>query len=283
MRRSRKKLYCGRGIQKRAVSFDFVLRTVFLGLVVVLAIVKLPEARAKVLGSSVFRLDSVSMKGNKYLLDSQILRIARVEKGTCGFSYDADVIRARLEKHPRIKSASVKKLLWKKMYIDVEERIPFALLRAQKLLEMDQNGVVFEPVNPAMLPDVPVITGLPTKGVCPGDTLKGERVEQVIALLEKLCDPEVNIYCHVSEVNVGKDGSIVIVGADTGLPVILGSEQVSKKKLQALKVAMADMQRKKLLPASVDLRFEGQVVVTILEQPASNESDKGGTSRYALF
>lgn len=283
MRRRKKKLYCGRGIRRRRLSLDLCLRVVFLGLVLVLAVVKLPEARAKVLGSGLFKLNSVAISGNRYLLDSEILKLARVEKGTCGLKYDADLIQKALERHPRVKSASVRKLLWKKLYISVEERTPFALVDAGKLLEMDESGVVFEPVDPSMLPDVPVITGLRANRVSPGDTLRGEKVDQVVALLTELRDPEVNLYCHVSELHVEKDGSMVLVGADTGIPLVLGSGEVSRKKLQALKVAMADMQRRNLLPASVDLRFRGQIVVTILEQPSSTEQRVEGTSRYALF
>jgi cell division protein FtsQ len=284
-RRPRKKLYCGKGHRRRKLSFDLALRVVFLTLVVVLAVVKLPEARARVLGSSLFRLNSVSLKGNRYLLDSQVLRIAGVEKGTCGLRYDTDRIESRLEKHPRIKSAAVKKLLWKKLYIKLEERTPFALVDAQKLLEMDESGVVFEPVDPAVLPDLPVITGLRGKRIRPGDTLKGEQIDQAIALLKRLGDPEVNLYGQISELNLRKDGSIVLVAVESGVPVILGSEDVSKRKLQALRVAMADMQQRGLLPASVDLRFKGQVVATVQAQPALRESDKQGTDTgaYALF
>jgi cell division protein FtsQ len=284
-RRTRKKLYCGKGYHRKRVSFDLVLRVVFLALVVVLAVVKLPEARARVLGSSVFRLDSVSLKGNRYLLDSQVLRIAGVEKGTCGLRYDTQKIQSRLEKHPRIKSATVKKLLWKKLYIRVEERTPFVLVDAQKLLEMDEGGVVFEPVDPAVLPDLPVITGLDGKRIRPGDTLKGDQIGQAIALLQRLRDPEVNLYGQISEVNLRRDGSIVLVAMESGVPVILGSEDVSKRKLQALRVAMADMQQRGLLPSSVDLRFKGQVVATVQDQPASKESGREGadTGAYALF
>jgi cell division septal protein FtsQ len=179
----------------------------------------------------------------------------------------------------------VKKLLWKKLYIKLEERTPFALVDAQKLLEMDESGVVFEPVDPAVLPDLPVITGLRGKRIRPGDTLKGEQIDQAIALLKRLGDPEVNLYGQISELNLRKDGSIVLVAVESGVPVILGSEDVSKRKLQALRVAMADMQQRGLLPASVDLRFKGQVVATVQAQPALRESDKQGTDTgaYALF
>lgn len=262
-----------------------MLRIVFLTLVIVLAVIKLPEARARVLGSSLFRLNSISLKGNRYLLDSQVLRIAGVEKGTCGLRYDTEKIASRLEKHPRIRSAAVKKLLWKRLYIRVEERAPFALVDAQKLLEMDESGAVFEPVDPAVLPDLPVITGLRGKRIRPGDTISGDQIDQAIALLQRLRDPEVNLYDQISEVHLRRDGSIVLVAVELGIPVILGSEDVSKRKLQALRVAMADMQQRGLLPASVDLRFKGQVVAKVQEQPASEESDRegAGTGTYALF
>ena len=284
-RKARKKLYCGKGYRRKRVSFDLVLRVVFLSLVVVLAVVKLPEARARVLGSSLFKLNSVSLKGNRYLLDSQVLRIAGVEKGTCGLRYDTEKIESKLERHPRIKSAAVKKLLWKKLYIKVEERTPFALVDAQKILEMDESGAVFEPVDPAVLPDLPVITGLSGKRIRPGDRLKGPQVGQAIALLQRLRDPEVNLCGEISEVNLRRDGSIVLVAVESGVPVILGSGDVSKRKLQALRVAMADMRQKGLLPASVDLRFKGQVVATVQDQPASSELDGEGADAgaYALF
>jgi cell division protein FtsQ len=279
MRKARKKLYCGKGYRRKRLSFDLVLRVVFLTLVIVLAFIKLPEARARVLDSSLFRLNSVSLKGNRYLLDSQVLRIAGVEKGTCGLRYDPEKIAARLEKHPRIKSAAVKKLLWKKLYIRLEERTPFALVDAQRLLEMDESGAVFEPVDAAMLPDLPIITGLRAKRIRPGDTITGDQIEQAVALLRRLRDPEVNMFGQVSEVHLERDGSIVLVAVESGVPMIIGSEEVSTKKLQALRVAMADMQQRGLLPASVDLRFKGQVVVRMKETSASGQLNSGDPNK----
>jgi cell division protein FtsQ len=269
LRRARRKAYCGRALVRGPVSLDLALRIIFFSLVLVLAVVKLPEARAKILNTGLFRLDSVALKGNRYLLDSQVVAIAGIEKGACGLGLHTEEIRSKLMKHPRIKSVSVKKLLWKKLYITIEERTPVALIEADRILEIDEDRVVFEPVSYALLPDLPVITGLSYRRIVLGDTLEGEGIEHAMALIEKLRDPEVNLFDQISEIHVDRSGDLVLVAVQSGTPILVGSEAVTMKKLQAFKVAWADMQRRDLTPASVDLRFKDQIVAKVPRQSAS--------------
>ena len=277
LRRTRKKAYCGGALARGPISLDLSLRIIFFSLIVVLAIVKLPEARARILRAGLFKLDSVTLKGNRYLLESQVVAIAGIEKGACGLSLNADEIRERLMKHPRIKSASVKKLLWKKLYITIEERTPVALVDLDRILETDEDRVVFEPVDYALLPDLPLITGLSYRRVILGDTLEGEGMEHAMALIDQLRDPEVNLLDQISEIHVNKSGDLVLMAVQFGTPIIVGSEAVTTKKLQAFKVAWADMQRKDLKPASVDLRFKDQIVAKVPEQSASEVLYAGDT------
>jgi len=251
------------------ISLDLALRIIFFSLVAVLAIVKLPDAREKILGAGLFKLDSVAIRGNRYLMDSRVVAIAGIEKGASGLGLDTEKIRSRLIRHPRIKSATVKKLLWKKLYITVEERTPVALVGVDQILEIDEERVVFEPVDPALLPDLPVITGLSYRKIVLGDTLRGEGIEHAMALIRKLGDPEVNLLDQISEIHVDNNGDLILVAAQSGTPIVIGSEIVTAKKLQAFKVAWADMRRRDLTPASVDLRFEDQIVAKIPKRPAS--------------
>jgi len=270
LRRAKTRAYCGSALVKGPISLDFLLRIIFFSLIVVLAVVKLPEARAKILHSSLFRLGSVALRGNMYLLDSQLTAIAGIERGACGLGLNTEKIRSRLMKHPRIRSASVRRLLWKKLYITIEERTPVALVEADKILEIDEERVVFEPVHSALLPDLPVITGLSYRKIVLGDTLEGEGIRHAMTLIEKLRDPEVNLLDQISEIHVESSGALILTAVQSGTPIIVGSEAVTRKKLQAFRVAWADMQRKNLAPASVDLRFKDQIVAKVQRQPASD-------------
>jgi cell division septal protein FtsQ len=122
------KTYCGKAISRRRVPLDIALRVMVFGLVVLLAVMKFPDAKAKVLGSGLFKLNSVTLKGNRYLLDSRVMEIAGIEEGSCGLGQDIKDIQSRLVGHPRIRSATVKRFLWKKIHISIEERTPVALL-----------------------------------------------------------------------------------------------------------------------------------------------------------
>ncbi|UCF78562.1 MAG: FtsQ-type POTRA domain-containing protein [Candidatus Eiseniibacteriota bacterium] len=284
-KKTRTKLYCGKAISKKRVSLDFALRLTVFGLVVLLAVMKFPDAKARMLSSSLFRLDAVTLKGNRYLMNPQIMSTAGIEEGACGLGLDVDEIRSRLLEHPRIRSATVKRFLWKKLYISVEERSPVALLENVRLLEIDDEGVVFEPVRPTLVPDLPVITGLSCGKLSPGDRVGGDEIERVLLLLRKLRDPEVNLYDQISEVHVDRHGALYLVSIHSGTPVLVGSETVTTKKLRALRVALADMQRREVKPGSLDLRFKNQIVVRGAEQSSADAlADPGADAgRVALF
>ncbi len=284
-KKRREKLYRGRAISKRRVSLDIALRLMVFALVVLLAVMKFPDVKSRVLACSLFRLDSVTLKGNRYLLDSQLLETAGLEEGTCGLGRDTEEIRSRLVQHPRIKSAKVKRFLWKKIHIVIEERTPLALLEHARLLEIDDEGVVFEPVHVTLVPDLPVITGLSCGKMAPGDTLKSRESRHVLTLLKKLRDPDVNLYDQISEVHVDRNGALILVSVNSGTPVLVGTEDVTAKKLRALRVALADMQRKYIRPGSLDLRFKNQIVIKEAEEPASDVLSEAGreAGRVAFF
>jgi cell division protein FtsQ len=276
-RKAKDKLYCGRAISRKRVSLDIALRVTVFALVVLLAVMKFPDVKTRVLACSLFKLDSVTLKGNRYLLDAQLLEIAGIEEGTCGLGRDIEEIRSRLIRHPRIKSARVKRFLWKKIHIVVEERTPLALLDHARLMEIDDEGVVFHPVHATLIPDLPVITGLSCRKLAPGDTLKSKESGRVLMLLKKLRSPEVNLYDQISEVHVDRRGALVFVSVHSGTPVLVGTEDVTTKKLRALRVALADMQSRYVRPTSLDLRFRNQIVVKEAKESASDVFSEAGT------
>jgi len=284
-RKAKGKLYCGKALSRKRLTLDITLRFAVFALVVLLAVMKFPEAKARVLGWSLFRLDSVTLKGNRYLLDDQLLEIAGIEEGTCGLGSDVGEIHSRLVRHPRIKSASVKRFLWKKIHIAVEERTPVALLDYTQLMEIDEDGVAFEPVHATLIPDLPIITGLSCGKVAPGDRVKGREIERVLALIRKLRSPEVSLYDQISEIHVDRGGALFLVSIHSGTPVLVGTENVTTKKLKALRVALADMQRREVTPVSLDLRFRNQIVVREAKESASDVLSKAGTEagRVAFF
>jgi cell division septal protein FtsQ len=166
-------------------------------------------------------------------------------------------VRARLEQHPYIAHAAVRRQFPGRLEVEVRERRPQAIAVLDGLFYVDRSGITFGPLRPQDSRDYPLITGLDPAAE------NGPRtwaLRRALRLLRR-CDREPCVG-ELSEVHVGDQRGVVVYLADPRVPIVLGWGSWPAKLERAERTLLAWQGAAERL-ASLDVRFRNQVVLTL--------------------
>lgn len=205
----------------------------------------------------------VAVDGYRYADVDEILAVARVDMGARLLDIQPEMIADRVERHPWIERASVRRLPPGTVAIHVRERVPVALaIDAQGVPSMflDAEGYAL-PALPEAVFDVPLIRGVRI----PENPTQRVETAAVRDLLAALAQLEEHLNALVSTFEVGASGDITLYtvpAAGRGaIPVKLGRAGFTEKlnRLWAF-WEQAVISRPELTFELIDLRFDGQIV-----------------------
>jgi cell division protein FtsQ len=215
--------------------------------------------------SSRFRLqnsDQVQVAGNRHITRGQVVEVFGGDISRNIFLIPLEDRKRQLEQIPWIESASVMRLLPARLSVQVKERTPVGFARVgSRILLVDRNGVLLD--NPPAAPQkysFPVIFGMTASEPL---STRAARMRIYEAVLRDLDSGGANYSHDISEINLSDPQDVRVTADDPqGAVVIhLGAENY----LDRYKVYVAHLQewRQQLQRPveSVDLRFDGQVIV----------------------
>jgi len=159
------------------------------------------------LRSPFFEVRRVLVRGNQFLAEDKIKAVAGIGTGVNIFKLDLAVAAENLKMIPMVKEAQVTRVLPSTVLITIRERRPLGLLTTEEgFIEVDEEGVCLQKAG-AGTPGLPVITGVTSNVVNPGEVVKAERLEDVLRVLGGLPGETI---VKLSEVHVDQDKQIKI-------------------------------------------------------------------------
>ena len=213
-----------------------------------------------------FRLDSsdnIEVTGVQNASRAQVMDVvsADIRHHVNIFSVPLDERKKQLEQVPWVESATVMRLLPNRLAIQIQERTPVAFAQiGSKITLIDSNGVVLGmPANRQTRYSFPVI-----EGITDTEPLSSRAaIMKIYNRLVRELDSEGAQYSHdLSEVDLSdpEDLKVMANTAGTAVTIHLGSSDfLTRYKLYVTHIAEWRQQFQNL--QSVDLRYEGQVVV----------------------
>lgn len=221
------------------------VRLALAGLVVILAFGSPFWAPLLFRQLSFFRVRRVEIIGARYVPVSDILERLRVDTTASVWDPTGPLV-ARLASHPQLRRVSVRRKLPGTLVVEVEENPPVALVAGSDgFRAYDARGVAL-PVDLARTPvDAPVLT---------------RRDVGVLRLLGALRNEAPALYDRLSEVRVAGSDELVLDLA--GLPVRT-MRDVTPARLADVEPVEADLARRGLHAAEIDLRYRDQVIARL--------------------
>ena len=220
------------------------------------------------LWKSELRVRRVAVEGNRIVETPEILQLVKIAKDAQLHEVDLMAVRKNVLSHYFIKDAVVERDLPATIKITVKERAPLAIVNAQEVLYLDEDGVGLPHSISKALFHLPILSGVPgTITLKPGMTLKNADVQEALEILatSKLLGKE--LYYMISEVRLRDGGDIVLYAAEWGVPIIMGKGNIPNKlvRLETFWREVVRQQGSERLQY-VDLRFDDQIVVRWIQR-----------------
>ena len=225
------------------------------------------------IGSWRFRLNSsenIEITGVQNASRAQVMDVIGENISRNIFSVPLDETKKKLEQIPWVESATVMRLLPNRLAISIRERTPVAFARiGAKIHLIDPNGVVLGmPASRQAKYSFPVI-----EGITDTEPLSSRAAVMKIynRLVRELDSEGAHYSLDLSEVDLSDPEDVKVTGNGAGAVMVhLGnSDLLERYKLYVTHVAEWRQQFQNL--RSVDLRYEGQIVVN----PDANQQGAG--------
>jgi len=238
-------------------------------------------SRQLLLNDPRFFLSSVELRGSQFAARSQVEDQFVSDRGRSLLHIPLDERRRAVEAISWVRAAVVTRVFPNRIAVALEERVPVAFVwTSNGIALMDAEGVVLE-IPPQASFTFPVVRGVEAEEP-PAE--RRAKMELFVAMRNDLDRGGTRLSDAISEVDLSDPQDARIVVADSAGAVLLhlGNEDfLSRYLLYASQVGQ--WKQKFANVRSVDLRFEGQVVINA--DPAMARRGSGGaapgTSRSA--
>jgi cell division protein FtsQ len=205
-----------------------------------------------------FRIEQVSLSGEKELSRSTILALAGIDENSSLLCLDASATRRTLAANPWIADAAVSKLYPGRLQIDIKERAPLALWQKDgRMHVIAADGTVLEEFTGLRYAGLPLVVG------------EGARIKarDFLAMLERY--PLIRTEVEASVLVAQRRWNMRL---KSGIDVKLPDEDVE----QALQTLVTLDRTKKLLSRDiliVDLRQPDRVTVRLSDEAAAARTE----------
>jgi cell division protein FtsQ len=212
-------------------------------------------------------------EGNRIVPREAILRQAAVPKNVKLVEVDLGTVRARVKQNPYFREVAVVRDLPDRILIRVDERVPVAMVIADRTMYVDAEGVIMPAIRSEYAFDLPVITGAASVQECrPGKTIVHPVLREALQIVLASQQLSNSVSRRISEIHVQPNGELLLYTAEYGIPVLFGRGNIVDKLtlLEGFWTGVVSSRGGNAL-RSVDIRFADQVVAR-WDQPPSPEA-----------
>lgn len=204
-----------------------------------------------------FAVATIEVRGASRVSPAEIIAASDIRPGINLWTIDTARAALAVAALPEIGRAEIVRELPGRVTIVVEERRPFTLVHAERLHWVDEDGRVLGEAREAVVPPVPVISGLTEAELETLRTVPGPKARAAIAVIRALLRSGSALTQEISEIDMSRGEGPVLYTID-GVEVRLGREEW-EDRLARLEAVLAQVTTKNV--RTVDLRFRDQVVL----------------------
>ncbi|MFC1514235.1 cell division protein FtsQ/DivIB [candidate division KSB1 bacterium] len=212
--------------------------------------------------SDTFLVTHVEVEGAKLLSEENILALVKLEPNVRIFDIDVAPYIDMVKSNPYVEKVSIGKKLPQTIKIDLEERVPVAIIDLYKDCLTDKNGYLLPKLkNIAYLAELPVITGVSLDNPKTGEKSEDEPLIKSLDFINIL-NEEIPFFSNsISEIHYENE-EISVYLSDHGTMIKFGEDGYSLK-IQKLIYFLEHYQKQNEISnlIYIDLNYKDQIVV----------------------
>jgi cell division protein FtsQ len=167
-------------------------------------------------------------------------------------------IEEKVAKHPWVRRALVRREFPGRIIIDVEERVPRAIVAIRKLYYVDSDGVVFKEVGPGENVKYPLLTGLRAEEFTAPNASMRRRIQDAIRLGELMAQRSHSL----SEIHFDAPDRLVVYTTDFPIALRMGWGDWDEKMIRMDRLMSLWKGNEERL-GSLDMSYRDQVVARL--------------------
>lgn len=129
-----------------------------------------------------FSVREIQVRGGDKVSGNEIVAVAGLQQGMNIWRVDPAAIESKIAKHPWVKRVLVRREFPRRIVIDVEERVPKAIVALRKLYYVDGDGVLFKEVGAGESVQFPLLTGLRSEELIESSPATRNRIREALRL-----------------------------------------------------------------------------------------------------
>jgi cell division protein FtsQ len=230
-----------------------------------------------------FRIDSsenIQILGNSEVTQPELLSVFGGDMGRNVFFVPLSERRNELERLPWVETATVMRLLPDQLRVSVTERTPIAFVRNGSVIGLvDRDGVLLGMAPETMAAkhySFPVVTGIGPNDPVSTSTLRMKLYERFIAEIDSTGE---KLSSQLSEVDISDPEDIKAFVASGGNELLLHlGDQDFLARWHNYQQHLAEWKAQYPRLASVDLRYERQVVLEMRKNTSAEAASPSGAN-----
>lgn len=209
-----------------------------------------------------FSITHVAVSGNMHVTARDIIAHSAMVEGESLISVSLADSVAAIKEIPWILDATIRREFPNRIFIEVTERTPVALVLSEDLFYVDAEGKVIARYEPLKNIDGPIVTAKALGSLTPGDTVNIKGFSEVLNLVQLMDTMGISKEICVSEVNIDDPSNILMIAEPSGMQIVIGTGDIKGKLWRLARVSRAINEKEHLRVANlekIDMRFTGIV------------------------
>jgi cell division protein FtsQ len=229
------------------------------------AVVYGPPVVAAIADHPYFAVSEIVVTPTHHVRAGWLLESADLRPGVSLWRVDPETLTARLEAHPWIRRATVRREFPRRLIVDLTERQPAAILFLDQLYYVDSTGLAFVRVGERDPLDLPFVTGVEAAIVADERPFARHAIRQALRLLQLM--PPAGLPFRVSEVHIDREQGITVFPIEPRVALTFGWSGFGSKLTRLTRV-LQDFRGRENQIREIDLTM-GAAAVVRLRQPGA--------------
>ena len=207
-----------------------------------------------------FQIADLIIEGNRQVPTAAIVSSLGLAPGTSILEVDLKELAGQIMRNPLIKTASISRRLPAALLIRVSERIPLAVVLADRAYLVSDDGLIVKEAGPQEISGLPLLRVRVEHPVGEGERLDVSRLEQGAHLWQQFHRHTIGPGSEAMEIRLESDGSCTLL-LGQGMPYLRFREDALRWQLDRLArvLQIRGISLRELEYA--DLRFADKVIV----------------------
>jgi len=248
-----------------------LLKRLFKATVLVLIVAVLAFIGRTVYGymmdSSLLVLREVVIEGCRKTSERDILSLTQLDRRPNILSVKLATLRDKVETHPWVERAEIRRIFPDRISIRIIERRPAAIILLDRFYYIDAHGVIFARVSKDHQIDHPIVTGLHGHDFKDHPDQSWGLVSKALRLITVIKEGRVLSQKDISEIHMDRAFGISVFTKDEAIEIKLGLDHY-EAKWKRLEKVWKHLRQRALKPAYIDCNYEKRVIVKMKDTTA---------------